>query len=51
MSTKEHKSGRVVVKNRLRHQDSNHIQGNPVKPGLFAKKPVKVVAGTIRRWA
>ena len=52
MSTKEHKSGRVVVRNRLKHQDSNHIQGiNPVKPGLFAKKPVKVVAGTIRRWA
>jgi hypothetical protein len=52
MSTKEHKSGRVVVRNRLKNQDNNQFQGiNPVEPGLFAKKPVKVVAGTIRRWA
>ena len=51
MSTKEHKGGRLVARNRLKHQDSNQIQGiNPVKPGIFAKSPVKVVANTIRRW-
>ena len=51
METKEHKSGRSVVKFRLMHQESNQFEGiNPVKPGIFLKSPVKVKEGTLRRW-
>ena len=51
MATKEHKSGRLVVKFRLNHQESNQFEGiNPVKPGIFLKSPVKVKEGTLRRW-
>ena len=52
MTTLEHKLGKVVVKWRLTHQDSNQFQGiNPSKPGIFLKAPVKVKEGTLRRWA
>ena len=51
MATKEHKSGRFVVKFRLHHQESKQFEGiNPIKPGIFLKSPVKVKAGTLRRW-
>ena len=51
MATKEHNSGRFVVKFRLHHQESKQFEGiNPVKPGIFLKSPVKVKAGTLRRW-
>ena len=52
MNTMEHKGGKMIIRPRLHHQDTNQTQGiNPVKPGIFPKVPVKVVANTLRRWA
>ena len=52
LNTKEHKGGKLIIRPRLHHQDTNQTQGmNPIKPGVFPKKPVKVVANTLRRWA
>ena len=53
MATKEHKSGRLVVKFRLKHQESNQfvVEGiNPAKPGIFLKSLVKVKEGALGRW-
>ena len=51
MAATEHESGRLVVKFRLTHQDSNQVQGiNPVKPGICLKVPVKVKANAFRCW-
>ena len=51
LNTMEHSRGTLIIKKRLHHQDTNQTQGiNPIKPGIFPKKPVKVVANTLRRW-
>ena len=51
LATKEHTSGRLVVKFRLQHQESQQFEGiNPVQPGIFLKSPVKVKNGTLKRW-
>ena len=50
--TMEHKRGKLIIRPRYHHQDTNQTQGmNPVKPGVFPKAPVKVVKDTLRRWA
>jgi len=52
IKTQEHKGGKLIIRTRLHHKDSNQTEGvNPVKPGVFLQVPVKVVSNTLRRWA
>jgi len=52
IKTQEHNGGKLIIRTRLHHKDSNQTEGvNPVKPGVFPQVPVKVVANTLRRWA
>ncbi len=48
----KHNYGYLQLRDRLVYQDTKQFQGiAPAKPGFSLVKPVRVVKGTLRRWA
>ena len=48
----KHSGGNLRVMPSLRYRKSRQFTGvAPAKPGIYASRPIRVVAGTVRQWA